>query len=308
MRLILILVLCALCGCRENILHNLSEQEANRAFVVLARAGIGAEKILEPNGWSLAVAKNEVASALTALDQSRVFSVNSPQAVTSQPSLFQSREEREAAIHRLLESQLEESLVRFGGVIEARVHLHLQSQRTLAVARPAADKSASVLLVVSGAADSVEPQVRRLVAGATSLEEQQITVVLTHRDTQAAASEVLPPESNVAENRFAPAALATVTPVTEAPVTGAPAAMAPAAMKAAAAAERSLQARALQLFERWQAQPVLGLGIAMWIGLFTLALGIRRQRKRNVERVLEKLRTRTVSASVTAPYAEEVST
>lgn len=169
-------------GCQETILHDLSEQDANRAFVALSRSGIEVEKILEGTSWAIAVNNSRVPQALTALEDSRVLNRDSIRSSQPAGGVFQSREERLITLRQTIAAELEGTLERFAGVVEARVHLHLVPAPARSFGLPPDRQSASVLLVTTVSVGSLEHEVRRLVAGATAMRHDEITVVLTTRE------------------------------------------------------------------------------------------------------------------------------
>ena len=60
-------------SCKEALVHNLSEPDANRVVTVLAKEQLLAEKRAEGNNWSVVVDSDQFLRALEILEVSRVF-------------------------------------------------------------------------------------------------------------------------------------------------------------------------------------------------------------------------------------------
>lgn len=189
----------SLSGCQEAILHELSEQDANRVIVALARSGLEGERVPEGSGWSVTVGSKDVAAALSAIEETRVLNRDtfSPAAPNS---LFLSREERQAGLYQAVGTQLEGTLERFQGVVEARVHLHIDHSRRVAGESAKSGPSASVLLVAEARESIAIDEVRRVVAGATAIAEGNVIVVVTLRESkQGPATALVVPASKALE-------------------------------------------------------------------------------------------------------------
>lgn len=187
--LVLLLTL-ALTGCRETILHELEESEANQAKVVLAEHGISTEKKKEGAGWSLSVDAESVNQALQLLDESRVVRRTVKGGADQSKSLVPGKEEREYYRERQLANNLEQTLERFPGIVEARVHLHLASLDRLKISAQDEAQSASVLLVSEADAVISEAKVKDLIAGASGVQIATVSVIVAPRPKKEAISQV----------------------------------------------------------------------------------------------------------------------
>ena len=172
--------LVALCGCKEQILHNLAEDEANNFLTKLHAGAIDAEKVRQADGrWALAVEKDAALPALKLLSDSRLLRAagREPQ---SKPSMVSSREEQRFQYERSLSSSIEQTLFAIDGVLDARVHLNLPPLDPL-FGQPLSKEagSASVLLVTSPGVILPEEKVQALVAGASGIAAAKISVLLT---------------------------------------------------------------------------------------------------------------------------------
>lgn len=178
------LVLClAFSGCREEILHDLSEGQANQVRVVLAQEHIPAEKFREGKLWSISVRNGDVTRALAGLEASRVLRRELQRSVEAGSSLMQSPEERFQHLERNTAWNLEQTLERMPLVLEARVHLSLQRE-VLGDAMFSDQKSTASVLIISATPERVdETEVQRLVAGASGLSAPGVTVVVAKANT-----------------------------------------------------------------------------------------------------------------------------
>ncbi len=165
-----------LSGCREPILHNLNEQQANQVWLELVRQRIGARKVGETAGWSIYVPESESASALAILAALRLPKSQADEKPSS--SLIPTREERETYRERQLASRLEQTFESLPGVVEARVHLVLPSATE---SREALTRNASAgLLLVTGESFSLEAaQLREIVSGASGIPKESVAVAIT---------------------------------------------------------------------------------------------------------------------------------
>ncbi len=184
----LLLCLLLLTGCREEaILHELSEVQANRVLVALEKAGIHAEKKHEGQSWSIVTPEDVATTALATLEESRVLRNDLERShSTGSASLVQSREERMQLVERQLAASLESTLETLPDVLQARVHLFLDTADKLSLLPNAPKQTASVLLI-SERPDGIDRgQVQKLVSGASGIVVEQITVLVSNsKDTVA---------------------------------------------------------------------------------------------------------------------------
>lgn len=182
LRSVLLPLLFLMAGCKEEVLHGLDELKGNQALVVLANAGVKAEKVRSGTKWDIRVDSSQLTTALHALDESRILKkLVSTETKRSEP-LIPSREERAHELERKTALALEDTLTRVPGVLEARVHLFLGNQGELTLTPRREFLSASVLIIGgSGGAEEQEvtaQRVKQLVAGASGLKIEQVTVLI----------------------------------------------------------------------------------------------------------------------------------
>ena len=177
---LLLALLLLLCGCREQIVHNLNESEANRLVTRLASASITAERVRQPDSsWALSVKSSDALSALRYLEGSRAFHgrrKKPQQGAQFIPSKSRERFEGE----RALSAEIEITLRSLASVLDAHVHLNMpESERGIGKRRAETERgSASVLLIVSEGFDSAESQIAKLVGGAAGISEGHISVLV----------------------------------------------------------------------------------------------------------------------------------
>lgn len=186
-RCVLCLCLLFITGCGERIeLHRqLSEPQANEVMAALADTQIPAQKIPTKNGVSIHVNAQDISRAVHALTaaglprtpRSSLGDIFRKEGLISTPL-----EERARYIYALSQ-ELEATLSKIDGVIIARVHVVLPER--VAPGEPVQPASASVFIKHDTRLDpdSVQPRVRRMVAGslpgmASALDDpQKITMV-----------------------------------------------------------------------------------------------------------------------------------
>lgn len=177
----LLFAFCSLSACREEIVHKLSEEQANSLITRLAQVDIEARKISEPDGkWAISVPSKESLEALQQLENSKLFRQQS-EASQQSAGILSSREDQRLRFERSLSRELETSLISLPGVLQARVHLNLPPIDPLF--GKAMDKqfqsSASVLLICEKTFTHSLDQIAALVGGAAGIEVTQVRVLIS---------------------------------------------------------------------------------------------------------------------------------
>lgn len=183
----LLWALLALCGaaCSAPVAQGLSEPDANRVFVALTNANIGATKRTDPTSegrFVVEVASSEVAVALQTLQQRGLPSPESTGILASlgESGLVASKMSEHARLVVGTAGELEQSLRDLDGVLGARVHLAVPDSDPLLPEQTPKHATASVLVRHRGASPPIAAtEVQRLVAGAVAgLEPDQVAVVM----------------------------------------------------------------------------------------------------------------------------------
>jgi type III secretion protein J len=178
-----------LTGCQEQIVHDLSERDANRVISHLSEARLHPRKVQQPDGrWAISVARDEMVPALGYLDTRRVLVTRDSPAVASKGPIIPSREEQWFRYERSMAHAIEESLSTLPGVLEARVHLNLPDEDPLFGDGAQGGGSGSVLLVVDARFSAGEGEVAAVVSGAAGLKPELVRVL-----TSTTGESVAPP-------------------------------------------------------------------------------------------------------------------
>lgn len=177
--LILISLILTTAACREKIVHNLSEREANRLLTRLDQIDIHSKRIKQPDGrWALAVTSSEVLRALKHLSDTKLL--REPVVFQENTTMLSSREERNFRFERALSREIEYTLESMSGVLQARVHLNLVTEDPfLGKNKTTASGSAAVLIITDKNLELTGEHISRLVAGASGVKTDQISVLVT---------------------------------------------------------------------------------------------------------------------------------
>ncbi len=176
---ITLLACCVVTGCQEQILHDLSEADANKVISRLSSSGASAEKVLQSDGrWAISVSRDKVLPALSFLDSHRVLPTrDGDPKPKSQGGLVSSREEQWFRYERSVAQSIEDSLSTMQGVLEARVHLHLPESDPLFGTRRDDRGSGSLLMVVDSRFVAKDEELASLVAGAAGITATNVRVL-----------------------------------------------------------------------------------------------------------------------------------
>lgn len=184
MRLVLLCLLLFLCGCDEQIVHQLSEHEANQLLSKLHEVEIPAAKERLPDGsWALSVSRSNGARALQYLSNARLLGRTARREQKPTP-LVSSREQQRFQMERALSGEIEVTLSSLEGMLDARVHLHLPARDPILgrLEEPGEQGSASVLLVTSPSFSESEAAIAKLVAHAAGVKSTAVSVLISNSD------------------------------------------------------------------------------------------------------------------------------
>ncbi|MBX7143310.1 MAG: hypothetical protein K1X79_02555 [Oligoflexia bacterium] len=198
-RLSVLLGLLFLCSCRETIVHNLSERDANRLLTRLHDVSIEATKEKQPDGnWSIATTEDEALRAIKFLDDARFFRREElPQ--DNEESVLASPEERRARTNRLLARELEASIRSIDGILEAHVHLNIPPLDPIfGTVASLQHGSGSVVATVAPGNKVMVGDLQALVSGATGIAPKDVSVLLADGDI--ARDGLLQPKSHEVGN------------------------------------------------------------------------------------------------------------
>lgn len=176
-------------ACREEILHDLEEMDANAVRVALDEHGIDAQKIRSGNGWVLTVPSDQAIDALALVDAKHLVRRKEAYRYEPEGGLIKSRDERRHQQERARSAALEQTLESIPGVREARVHLTLGgggSRRETGTD----SGSASVLLVTNNESKIDRVEVQRLVSGAAGIDIDHVLVVRADANPSSVAGNI----------------------------------------------------------------------------------------------------------------------
>ena len=166
-------------GCREQVIHNLSEQQANRLITRLDENVIESKKTRQPDGrWSVEVERSQLAKALREMQKLRLLR-DEPIASAEGSSVIASRDQQRFAFERALSAEIEQTLLSVEGVLEARVHLNLpQVDPLFGKSVPGVQGSGSVFIIAEQKLGFSREDFANLVAGAAGMAAQGISVLI----------------------------------------------------------------------------------------------------------------------------------
>lgn len=176
--IMLVLILCL--GCKEQIVHNLNETDANRLLTKLNETNIDAEKVKQPDArWAIAVSKSEAIKAIKFLSDSRVFK-DVDDGTPERSSIISSREDQRFKYERALSREIENTVASILGVLEARVHLNLPRVDPLFGQPIDASPGSASVLIIAEQNTRIEPaDIALLVSGASGVARNNISVLVT---------------------------------------------------------------------------------------------------------------------------------
>lgn len=179
-------VACLLTGCgRIDLYANLSEQQANEVAAVLLAAEIDADKrISESKAWAVRIEKSDLPRAMDVLEGAGVPHISAPSMAElfKKDGFISSPLEERARFISATAIELQQTIGRMNGVLDARVHLAMPERDPLtdAVVPPSASVfvryAQDVKFAENGGVNNVKALVRDAVEG---LAPERITVVAT---------------------------------------------------------------------------------------------------------------------------------
>jgi len=179
-KILTVIVFLIFTGCREQIIHNLDELDANRVVTSLQDAGIDGEKVIQPDGrWSVSVESSRSQDAFKLLEDKRLIK-NTNRRTLAKTSVISSRESQRFEYERSVSQEIEQTLLSLEQILEARVHLNFPvTDPLLGNATAAQNSSGSVLIVANGSRTLTKEDISKLVSGASGIPSERISVLVT---------------------------------------------------------------------------------------------------------------------------------
>lgn len=172
MKELLLLLPLLLTSCKEEILHELSEAQANQVWITLEKKQIDVQKKKSVNGWEISVDQTQAVRALQLLQAQKLPHGLWREKDLETSSIIPSKEERQLNREKQLARSIEGSLLSMPGVGDAHVHLVIPFGESQS-------KSTASVLVVAEHPNVIQPQqLRDLVAGATSIQKEFVAVAV----------------------------------------------------------------------------------------------------------------------------------
>ncbi len=181
--LLLLVILFISIGCKEQIVHDLSESEANHLLTRLHESDISSEKQVQSDGqWAIAVDRGDVLEALSKLSNARVLRrAHQESNNVAGSGMLPSREAQRFHHERAVSREIEVTLTALSGVLDARVHLNLPVHDPLLGKR--AEKSfiasGSALVITDSNFKQVASDIASIVSGASGINAEQVSVLIT---------------------------------------------------------------------------------------------------------------------------------
>lgn len=179
-KFIFLALLAILSGCREIVVHDLGEADANKMLTHLVAIELHPKKEKQPDGkWSLSLPSEQASRAIQYLTENRLVKEEASK-LPDKGGLMLSREEQRFRYERLLSREIENTLSGVGAVLQARVHLNLPIIDPLFGQNVDNSKSSASVLLVVGKSNVDKSEVSALVAGASGIPASAISVTISN--------------------------------------------------------------------------------------------------------------------------------
>ncbi len=176
---VLLAMLLVLGACREQVVQNLSESQANRLVTRLDDSKIEAVKKKQPDGrWSVEVESANVPGALRELQKLHLRRDDGGASHERAP-VISSRDQQRFQFERSLSAEIEHTLSNVSGILDARVHLNLpQTDPLFGKSLDSGRIGGSVLLVADDGLIFQREDIAALVSGAAGIPADSISVLI----------------------------------------------------------------------------------------------------------------------------------
>lgn len=196
------LTLLVLSGCTEPLYHDLDEDQANEMVVVLSQYGLEAGKLRDPldsDRWAVQVPQDQRVDAWGVLKEEGLPRPAAGGFKDFYPSsgLIPTAQEERVLLQYATARELQSSLLRVDGVVDAHVHLVLPEKPRVQMSNTVISPPRASVLVLWRARDGESPlsesEIRHLISGGVEgLEPDAVHVVQTPVASQ--SRQVGPPE------------------------------------------------------------------------------------------------------------------
>lgn len=177
---ILCLFLFLVTSCREVVVHDLDELRANQLKLILENNEIAVSKERVGSLWQISIASNQVRKALAIIEKSRILLRDVNRFKEQSKNILQTREEKNQLLLKELAWSLEQTLERYFGVLEARVHLNSQvTPDFINSTKP--QTTAAILLMVKEKVEVKEAEIKQIISGASGIATEKIAVIVSEQ-------------------------------------------------------------------------------------------------------------------------------
>lgn len=198
-RLMSLIFILSFFGCREDLMVDLDQVTATKIKDKLNQENINSSIERRGTSWTVTVDPKDSARATNVILKDRTIVIDSPTKGTDSGSgLFLSKEERIERANYQKERELEKTIQNIKGVILVRVHLNKHSE----VVNKKDDPLSTASVLVTTASSSVNElslSIRGMVAGASGIREDRISVIFT-KPEESSVGELVSGESPTAKN------------------------------------------------------------------------------------------------------------
>ncbi len=201
----LLFILLTISGCKEKLVHDLQENDANKLMAQLYAVNAEPRKIQQSDGkWTIAVPEDQASWVMKYLDEARVMREASP---IEPASVMSGRDEQRFKYERALSREIEYTLSSLDKVLQVRVHLNLPARDPMFGRKISEDEkgSGSVLLVVAKDFSATENEISKLVSGASGIAAKEVSVLINRSDISALMPTVVEEALPVVKKVEAPA-------------------------------------------------------------------------------------------------------
>lgn len=186
-----------LIGCKEAVLSGVSDADSVQIILKLAERGIPAERQKSGEGFSIKVDSNKAEEALRLISSKGLLRLPEERERLDL-SPMAAHEEQVFALERAQSRQIEKTLLRLRGVVDARVHLNRVWQETIFGAQSGASSqaSASALLITAPGVTLNTSDVSSLISGSSGIPAERVVVIAAEAEQQTvstATSEIRAP-------------------------------------------------------------------------------------------------------------------
>jgi len=185
---ILFLITLCVAGCSEDVIHDLTELQANKVVLELNAQGVEAAKKKRGSKWDISVDSDDAKRAISILEHSPELRRTLKPSSDKNFGPIPGKAERQLLREEQISSELAHSIEKLDGVREARVHLHLPEESDTT-----ASKTGSALVVLSEGATVRTEEVQAILSGGSGIKSHDIAVIFVNQKEATSTNELQEP-------------------------------------------------------------------------------------------------------------------